>query len=950
MLYEPGVVTDFELPPGPSIPPPAPVSKAPQSTPPAQPPKPQATAADPNKTIAPRPKALTAPSASSSGASVPSTSTSGKRPEKLRINLDLLYSNSQEYCINEARAHSLGLLGKSNWPAPPPREHSVPLKEDGETTRGDAGASRRLSKGKEKTATRRAGSPTITFNTKAALADIEVFFNSPKKGERGDESSADDDDEDEGRNVVEVPRKLAPEGGRATPTPLGVSTGRAFVPFVDQNAMPPPPPSSNKENEFARAPTTQPAGPSKIPIFQADEESSTTPGPPGRIKPNPFTPLGEKRLPSTLRPLTSTQQPKPQTFVPHVDEVPPTTSRKPAPLQEHPPDNVFGTAKEDAAEVPPTPTPGGSFPARLFTCYSEEGQKPDSRETEQQEGLRSYSPQDPPTRATAAETRSIFTANPPSEASDEAGATAEEEQYYEEDENEVPPEDDGEENVEQVYDDEDEDYRAPLGRFGQFNVMTPITERTFEFTTTRAWTSTSGEGPRFSDYASDNGEDTGRLLTDGIADDVTSGSQFLTSELPPFSEPCNPFEPSTVTSLISLIEPQYNDHRHVDSKHLETLEKFAKKQTRRPSGSMMAVSRADGLPIMLGAEEFTVMEKLGEGGFGAVFLAENSTLAKAKEENLDETFNEDDDGDAFLVALKVVRPRQIWEYAVLGRIHSTLPSPVLPSIISPRGLYVFKDESFLVLDYCRQGTLLDCVNHASQFGVGSALPGGGIDELLAVFFTIELLKLLDALHSAGFIHGDVKIDNCLLRLEEVVEGANAWAVVYDPTGANGWAYKGIRMIDFGRAIDTTFFTPGQQFVGDWPTDERDCVELREGRPWTYQTDYWGLASIIHCMLFGKYIETTAVIDSSSDTPQTRYRITAPLKRYWQTDIWNPLFDLLLNPNVARSDGSLPLTQELEDVRTEMEDWLKVNCDKGGKSLKGFLKKIERATLDRTLAR
>jgi len=213
--------------------------------------------------------------------------------------------------------------------------------------------------------------------------------------------------------------------------------------------------------------------------------------------------------------------------------------------------------------------------------------------------------------------------------------------------------------------------------------------------------------------------------------------------------------------------------------------------------------------------------------------------------------------------------------------------------------------------------------------------GACLDELLVVFFTVELLRLLEAVHKVGFIHGDLKIDNCLLRLEDVPGGGSAWSSVYQPSGEGGWSYKGLKVIDFGRTIDTRLFPSGQGFIAEWPTDDRDCFEAREDRPWTFQTDYFGLAGIIYCMLFGKYIQGSSVVLSGD-----RYKISTPLKRYWQTDLWNRLFDVLLNPCLVRPDSQLPVSEELGALRGEMEAWLQANCNRTTNTLKGLLKKVE----------
>ena len=41
--------------------------------------------------------------------------------------------------------------------------------------------------------------------------------------------------------------------------------------------------------------------------------------------------------------------------------------------------------------------------------------------------------------------------------------------------------------------------------------------------------------------------------------------------------------------------------------------------------------------------------------------------------------------------------------------------------------------------------------------------GQRMDELLCMYYTVEMLRMLDVLHSAGLIHGDFKPDNLLIR-------------------------------------------------------------------------------------------------------------------------------------------------------------------------------------------
>jgi checkpoint serine/threonine-protein kinase len=507
----------------------------------------------------------------------------------------------------------------------------------------------------------------------------------------------------------------------------------------------------------------------------------------------------------------------------------------------------------------------------------------------------------------------------------------------------------------------------PLGRFGAFTVMTPVMERTFEFTASSypAGTplghvggrvlddldeETSADAPdlltselrdptrsnalRLSDVSHDDesgghGDRSHASVGEGEGEDAPHGSMsFSTRSVGP--EPCDPFEPQRLATLMSLIPavPGYHDYRRDDAELLDGLQKFAKKLD-RSGGAALA---APYFRFEMAGRRFGVYEKLGEGGFGAVFAAKDLTDMPV-DEDMEEDEDEDEDDEAPKFALKVVKPPNIWEYHVLHRLHAALPDHLRQSVITPHELYAFNDESFFVMDLCSQGTLLDMVNRAGETGISRQ--GACMDELLVFFFTIELMRLLEAMHHAGFIHGDLKIDNCLIRLDPVPDGDSNLSNTYHP-GADGWQHKGIKLIDFGRTIDTRLFPADQTFVNDWKTDARDCREMREGRPWTFQPDYHGLADIIYCMLFGKYMDDSSLSKASNGE---RVELATPLKRYWQADLWSRVFDLLLNPSFS---GTLPLCDELATVREEMEQWLEANSNRTGGTLKSLLKRIERA--------
>lgn len=389
----------------------------------------------------------------------------------------------------------------------------------------------------------------------------------------------------------------------------------------------------------------------------------------------------------------------------------------------------------------------------------------------------------------------------------------------------------------------------------------------------------------------------------------------------------DPYIRKSIAQLVDRLEVPSNhrDLRPQTCGQLEKLQKFV-----NPKGKSTSVTPrrevADCYSLTLDGHEYEVHRKLGEGGFGAVFLANDMAL-------LDEERDESD-AESSLVAIKVVKPAVVWESVVLDRIHHKVHESIRPSLITPRCLYIYQDESHHVINYSNHGTLLEAVNKAGDLHVGSGIGGvastiPGIDEMLAMFFTVELLRTVEGLHSVGFIHGDLKIDNCMVRLED----SSSWSPQYDPSGANGWSAKGIALIDFGRAIDTSLYPRGTSFVTDWKMDKRDCLEMREGRPWTYETDYYGLAGIIFCMLFGKYMELPVVKDGIQKLPAT-------LKRYWKTALWERLFSALLNPNGFGKP--LPIVEELGGVRQEMEGWLVENGNRTTRpsTLRTLVKRLE----------
>ncbi|KAL2870997.1 putative checkpoint protein kinase (SldA) [Aspergillus lucknowensis] len=442
---------------------------------------------------------------------------------------------------------------------------------------------------------------------------------------------------------------------------------------------------------------------------------------------------------------------------------------------------------------------------------------------------------------------------------------------------------------------------------------------------------------------------------------------------------CNPVDRSVRDTILHTLQstlaayPGYHSHFDATTHYAPEIQRFMKTAGRRSKGGD---EEAFDVPIidLPGAERsYIVRRELGAGAYAPVYLAE-SIDSLSSDSDLESTDSESGgsssiDAKSFrrkkpsrhgFEAIKLeVGPPNAWEFYMIRTAHDRLGrdprlSRASESIIRVHELHTFRNETILVEDYRAQGTLLDLVNLVRNEGIsGHAIGEGGLDETLAMFFTVELFRTVEALHACGIIHGDIKADNCLIRFDDNPApsatdqySSDPREVYYSPSGLYGWASKGLSLIDFGRGIDMRAFQPSVQFIADWKTGEHECNEIREMRPWTHQIDLYGLAGTVHVMLFGKYIES-----ATAETTTKTYRIREPLKRYWERDIWADVFDLLLNPGAERwvrmeCEGkgnitntlSLPVLNSMRHIRAKMEAWLLANAEK--KNLGLQIRKLE----------
>ncbi|ROW10849.1 hypothetical protein VPNG_05345 [Cytospora leucostoma] len=400
---------------------------------------------------------------------------------------------------------------------------------------------------------------------------------------------------------------------------------------------------------------------------------------------------------------------------------------------------------------------------------------------------------------------------------------------------------------------------------------------------------------------------------------------------------CNPVDERVRHEILENMRPAltlytgFYDHRNEKCEKGGEIRKFTKayKSSRNSTDRTANLGANVVLRFPDVRAGYTLKKELGAGAFAPVYLVENPLPDDAVEKEAPHR-------RSHLEALKMEDPPTPWEFHMMRLSHTRLGPQhrATASLSAALEMHLYKNEGFLILPFHPHGTLLDVVN------LFRAESSGVMDEMLAMFFTIELFRTVEALHSNQILHGDLKADNCILRLGEGGLSSQWYA-----DGSGGWSSRGVTLIDFGRGIDMRAFVPEVQFVADWKTTAQDCAEMREGRPWTWQIDYHGLAGIVHVLLFGKYIETVRCDAGGLGTQAgRRYKIRESLKRYWQTEIWNACFEVLLNPSGYlgyEEGGQMPVLKSMGIVRERMEDWLEKNCERGV-GLKSMFGRVEAA--------
>lgn len=262
------------------------------------------------------------------------------------------------------------------------------------------------------------------------------------------------------------------------------------------------------------------------------------------------------------------------------------------------------------------------------------------------------------------------------------------------------------------------------------------------------------------------------------------------------------------------------------------------------------------------ADRFLVLERLGQGGMGEVYLAEHVRIRRK-------------------VALKLMRPWMIGDPVAVGRFHREAENASQISHQHVAQVYDFGESSdglvYLAMEFVEGEPLSSILDRELR-----------LHAIRTVDLARQIAEALSAAHSLGILHRDLKPDNVMV-------------------GRTRSGTDHVKLVDFGiaRAMDrsTQAFTSTGLIVGtpDYMSPEQMSGDTLDGR-----SDLYALALIAFRALTGGNAYPTGASAEAlvARLTQLPLRLSAAVPDVpWPTEL-QQAFDRALSANPADRHGDV----------------------------------------------
>ena len=287
----------------------------------------------------------------------------------------------------------------------------------------------------------------------------------------------------------------------------------------------------------------------------------------------------------------------------------------------------------------------------------------------------------------------------------------------------------------------------------------------------------------------------------------------LLADMVESGEPAKIINSQTDESLRSALESLW--HQYQDAEKLQFLEK-----TITIVGELSSGGRDVFQPAQLLADRFAILRRLGRGGMGEVYLADDQRLKET-------------------VALKTIKRTLARDVQTRARFLAEVQSSrrvTHPNVCRIFDLFEHEGVPFLSMEYVAGPTLAE------------VLAAGPLDAGRAKAIAIQTAEGLLAAHHNGILHCDFKPNNIILA----GSGKNERAVI----------------TDFGLARALSHADSGNEGNSMAGTPPFMAPELLRGESPTVRTDIYAYGKVMEALLPGNKLASRCTAPDANDRPES----------------------------------------------------------------------------------